>query len=111
MTLTSLLVHDITIVTPGSTTDRYSNTVKDWSTSTSEVVKGWISQRDGSEQLDHREAQISGWVLFLHTGSTITAFDRVTWSGITFEVDGPINPAWSPRGEHHLEVPLRVVTG
>jgi hypothetical protein len=111
VTFPSLLVHDVTILTPGSDTSRYGDTVKDWSTATSTTVKGWVSQRNAAEDRDHREAQISGWVLFLHSDTTITGFDRVTWSGITFEVDGPVNPAWSPRGEHHLEVPLRVVTG
>lgn len=111
MTLTSLLIHDVTIVTAGSSTSRYGDTEKDWSTATSETVKGWVSQRSGLEDHDHREAQASEWVLFLHPEATITALDRVTWSGITFEVDGPILPAWSPRGEHHQEVPLRVVTG
>lgn len=111
MTLASLLVHDVTITTPGYDTNRYGDEEKDWTEATTTTVKGWVSQRSGIEDRDHREAQASDWVLFLHAGTTITALDRVTWSGITFEVDGPPNPAWSPRGEHHLEVPLRVVVG
>lgn len=111
MTLTSLLVHDVTILTPGYDTNRYGDEEKDWTEATSATVKGWVSQRSGIEDRDHREAQASEWVLFLHTSATITGFDRVTWAGITFEVDGPILPAWSPRGEHHQEVPLRVVAG
>jgi head-tail adaptor len=111
VTLTSLLVHDVVILTAGSGTDRYGATVKDWATATSETVKGWVSQRSATEDHGNREAEVSDWVLYLHPGTDITAKNRVTWSGITFEVDGPPNPAWSPRGEHHLEVPLRVVAG
>ena len=111
MGLTSLLVHDVGIVTAGTTTSRYGDAEKDWSTATTSTVKGWVSQRSAAEDRDHREAQASDWILYLHPGTTITPFNRVTWSGITFEVDGPVNPAWSPRGEHHLEVPLRVVAG
>lgn len=111
MTLTSLLVHDVTILTPSTDTDRYNDAVKDWGDATETGVKGWVSQRTQTEDHDQREAQVSGWILYLHPDASITGKDRIVWEGITFEVDGPPNPAWTPRGEHHLEVPLRVVTG
>lgn len=111
MTLAGLLVHDVTVLTPAAEADRYGGTVKRWDTATSSTVKGWVSQQSRSENLDGREAQVSGWVLFLHPDATITGKDRVVWEGITFEVDGPPNPASSPRGLHHYEVPLRVVDG
>lgn len=111
MTLASLLVHDVVIVTPATEADRYGGTDKRWDTATETTVKGWVSQQSRSEVVDGREAQVSGWVLFLHPTATITGKDRVEWEGITFEVDGPPNPAYSPRGLHHYEVPLRVVVG
>lgn len=111
MTLTSLLVHDVTILTAPTTTDARNDAVKDWANATSATIKGWVSQRSGIEDHDQREAQVSTWILYLHPEASITGANRVTWAGITFEVDGPVNPAWSPRGEHHLEVPLRVVAG
>ena len=111
MTLTSLLVHDVTILTPATTTNRYNDAEKDWDNATETTVKGWVSQRSQIEDREQREAQVSDWILYLHPDETITGLDRVVWSGITFEVDGPANPAWSPRGQHHLEVPLRVVDG
>lgn len=111
MTFAGLLAHDVTILTPGSEPDRYGGTVKDWATATETTVKGWVAQQSRSEVLDGREAQVSTWVLFLHPDATITGQDRVTWEGLTFEVDGPANPAWRPGGLHHYEVPLRVVAG
>ena len=111
MTLASLLVHDVTILTAATTTNRYSDAEKDWDNATSATVKGWVSQRTQLEDHDQREAQVSDWILFLHPDATISGANRVQWEGITFEVEGPANPAWSPRGVHHLEVPLRVVTG
>lgn len=115
MTLTSLLVHDVTILTAASTTDRYNNTVKDWGNATERDVRGWVSQRSQLEDHDQREAQVSDWILYLDAGDPITGANRVRWndpaSAVTFEVEGPPNPAWSPRGEHHVEIPLRVVTG
>lgn len=111
MTLETLLVHDVDILTAADDEDRYGNTVKDWDNATSAAVKGWVSQRSRLEDHDQREAQVSEWVLFLHPDATISGLNRVRWGGITFEVEGPPNPTWSPRGLHHYEVPLRVVTG
>jgi head-tail adaptor len=111
VTLTSLLVHDVTILTAGTTTNRYGDAEKDWSDPTEETVKGWVSQSTQSEDHEQREAQVSDWVLYLHPDVTISGANRVQWEGITFEVEGPTRPAWTPRGVHHLEVPLRVVTG
>lgn len=113
MSLTKLMVHDITLVRAGTTTSRYGDTTKDWASTTETVVKGWVSQRDRSENLDGREAQDTGWVLYLPAGTDVTGLDRVEWEGDTFEVDGPKLPAWSPRSKavHHLEISLRRVEG
>lgn len=111
MTLAGLLVHDVTILTPTDEANRYGGTDKRWDTATESTVKGWVAQQSRSEVTDGREAQVSGWVLYLDPDATVTGRDRVVWEGTTFEVDGPPNPAWSPRGLHHYEVPLRVVAG
>lgn len=110
MSFAGLLDHDVDILTPTTTADRYGGTTKTGWTET--TVKGWVSQRGGSESTDLREAQVGTWVLFLHPDATIDGIDRVRWEGITFEVDGPPNPAYRPgSGLHHYEVPLRVVDG
>lgn len=111
MTLQSLLVHDVTIVTPLFIEDRYGNAEKSWDNAEERTVKGWVSQRTQTEDRDHREAAVSDWILFLEPDEIVSSLDRIQWGGITFETDGPYNPAWSPRGVHHIEVPLRVVTG
>lgn len=110
MSFAALLDHDVTILTPTIGQDRYGGTAKTgWSSAT---VKGWVSQSSRSEANDLREAQVGTWVLFLHPDATIDGLDRVQWEGITFEVDGPPNPAHRPgSGLHHYEVPLRVVDG
>jgi hypothetical protein len=111
VSLAGLLIHDVDILTAPDDTNRYGGSDRDWSAASSVTVKGWISQRSTTEDFDGRDAQIDQWILFLHPDDTITAENRVSWSGITFEVDGRPNPAWTPRGLHHQEVPLRVVAG
>ena len=112
MSLTGLLVHDITIVRAGSTTDRYGATEKDWDNPTETEVKGWLTQASGTEdRSDGREAQVGSWLLYLPVDTDIVGGDRVTWGSTTFEVDGPPQRAWTPRGEHHVEARLLVVAG
>lgn len=119
MSYASTLVHDITIVRPGTTTDRYGNVTKDWTTATRRTVKGWVSQQGSIgnpatlEDLKGREAQVSNWILYLLPDEDVNGFDRIEWEGITFEAEGPINPAWSPRlkRRHHIEIQLKVVEG
>lgn len=106
-----LLVRDVTIVHPGSTTDRYSNTVANWDTATRTIASGWLAQRDATEVLDGRDALVTTLVLFLDAGTDITGRDRVDVDGITYEVVGNPLLAWTPRGAHHLEVVLRTVEG
>lgn len=109
MSLRSLLVHDVTVITASDTTDGNGFTKKAWTTGS--TIKGWISQQSSTEVRDGREAQVSTWVLFVESPNTVEGVDRVSWSGVTFDVDGAPRHAWTPRGEHHVEVPLTVVDG
>jgi hypothetical protein len=119
VSLDGLMIHDVTRA--ATVVDRYGNWTKDWDAASRNEVKGWVSQVSRSEVLDGREAQVSGWVCYLPAGTDVTGLDRVEWEDATFEVDGPILPAWSPvplaaqrpriGGVHHLELALKAVTG
>lgn len=112
MSLTSLLVHDITVVRAGAATDRYGAAEKNWDAATETDIKGWVTQISGIEdRTDGREAQVGTWVLYALDTADILGGDRVVWGSYTFEVDGPPNRAWTPRGEHHVEARLRLVEG
>lgn len=112
MSLTRLLVHTVTIRRPGTTTDRYGATVKDWATATDTDVDGWVAQTSAIEVNDlGREGEHSDWTLVVPVDTDLLAGDRVIWNDTTFEVDGPPNRAWTPRGEHHVEARLKLVEG
>lgn len=111
MSLTSLLVHDITILTSGSRTTRADDAVKDWRNATETTVSGWFSQVGAFEDLDGREAKVTDAVLFLPADTTITAADRVRYGGVTYEITGRPHRAATPVGIHHIEVNLRAVEG
>ncbi len=107
------MVHDVTLVRSGSATSRYGDSVRDWSTAARTESRGWVAQRDRTEVVDGREAQVHGHVVYLPAGTDVTGLDRVEWDGLTFEVTGPPNRAWSAlkRAEHHIELDVRLVEG
>lgn len=115
----STLVHDVTIVRATMVTDRYGNQVKDWENATRTTTKGWVSQQGAVgrpaslENIEMREAEVSSWMVYLMPNEDVTPYDRIEWEGISFEVEGPPNPAYSPRTRsvHHKEVRVRVVEG
>lgn len=111
MTIAALMVHTVTIKRASTTTDRYGDTAADFDTATSTTTVAWISQRAASEIVNGREAQLSEWVAFLPADADVLGQDRIIWGDITFEVVGPPNHAWSPRGENHIEAVLKVVNG
>jgi head-tail adaptor len=112
VSLARLLARTVTIKRAGSTTDRYGASVKNWNTATTTATTGWLSQASSVEVNDlGREGQESLWTLVLPVDTDILGGDRVTIEGTTYEVDGPPNRAWTPRGEHHVEARLKLVQG
>lgn len=112
MSFTRLLVHTVTIRRAGSTADRYGATVKDWATATDTDVAGWVAQTSGIEINDlGREGERSDWTAYFPVDTDVLGGDRIIWESTTFEVDGPPNRAWTPRGEHHVEARLKLVEG
>jgi head-tail adaptor len=113
VSITTLMVHDVVLVRATTAESRYGDDVKDWSDTTRTDSKGWVAQRARTEDVDGREAQVHDHVVYLPAGTDVTGLDRVEWDDRTFEVVGPVNRAWSPlrRGEHHVELDVRLVEG
>lgn len=112
MTFSGLMVIPLTIVNPGSGTDRNNNSVPDWTDASRTAVNGWLEQSQSSEVLTDRDAQVSLWSLFVPADTPITGYSRVeTGDGTVYEVDGPPKPAHTKRGVHHIEARLRLVVG
>jgi hypothetical protein len=112
-----VLPHLVEVEHPGSRTDRYGNTLADWSTSTRSPVAAWLQQNTGGEDTDQRNAQIGEWLMICNpvttAGQPLTVYgaDRVHWGGLRFEVLGPPGPAYTPTGLHHYEIRLKSVEG
>lgn len=111
MSFDRLLVRDVTIVHPGAGTSLYGDNIADWSATTTEGVKGWLARLTSEENLEGRDALISGWKLYVDKDTTLAATDRVVIDGTTYEIDGPVLDAWRPTGIHHREALLRLAVG
>lgn len=112
MSFTSLMVDDVVLVRPTLTTDRNHNQVASWTSPVRTRIKGWLSQLSAVELIQAgRDAGMSMWTLYLPAGTTIDLSYRVEVDGVTYFVDGPPTRAKTPRGEHHVEVHLRLVEG
>lgn len=101
---------------PVERTDSYGSTVQDYGPgSTSTPVDGWLEQNSRTrKRSDGRDEQVQGWLLVTNH-QDCQSFDRYQWAGpggiVIFETDGPPNPVYTPRGFHHFEVALTIVTG
>lgn len=111
MTLEYFRTYPVTILHPGSVTDRYHHVAPDWATATATTVNAWVAQRTSSEFDQGRVTITTSLGLFLDASAAIAPGDRVLVDGDTWEVDGRPLPARTPQGVHHLEVSLRMVTG
>lgn len=98
----------------GTTTDRYGNTVLDWTNPDEDAIDGCaFAPTSTSEDYDQRAAVIQVPMLYAPPGADINAADRIVFRGTTFEVNGEPATWVDPFSgvEKGIEVPLRVVAG
>lgn len=111
MSLETLMVRLVAIITPGTRVDDYGDTKAIWDTASETTTQGWISQQASVEFTDGRNATQSTLQLILPAGTSVTARDRVRIDGTVYEIKAEPHSAWTPRGEHHIEVELGKVIG
>lgn len=96
-----MLPSTITILTPGSTTDAYGNTVTDWTSPAIRTAAAYVRpistslRPTGNEHVDEgRDVSERAWQA--HTNDqAVTVFERVVFDGVTYEIDGdPL--IWKP---------------
>lgn len=109
--LRSLLVRDVDILTAGVRVDAYGDPQPDWTAPTVTATKGWLGPASSFEDLNGRDATTTTFPLTLPIDTPVTARDRVRIDGRIYQVDGEPSRSWTPRGEHHVEVALKVVDG
>lgn len=107
-----LLPHTVTRIRPATSTDTYGNTNYNYASPTSSAsITAWLQQDDRAEPLVDGRAPLEQRWLMVTNSQDVLGRDRITFGALTFEVEGPPEPAYTPRGFHHLEATLRVVAG
>lgn len=111
-----LLNQTVTRVQPAVSTDDYGNTVYDYNGgATRTSLAAWLQQDQRTQLVADGASPLQGrWLMM--TNTPIGRRDRIEWvdstgETITFHVDGPTEPAYTPAGYHHQEITLRVVDG
>ena len=108
----SMLPQTVTRVRPSTSTDTYGNTTYDYASPTSSTsMAAWLQQDDRAEPLADGRAPLEQRWLMVTNDSDVAGRDRITFGALTFEVDGPPEPAYTPAGFHHLEATLKLVEG
>lgn len=107
-----MLPHSITITTPARGQDGYGNEVLDYVAGTTRQRPAYVRPAPASENVADRDAVTAAWQV--HSNDLdVTALDRVTFDGTTYEVDGQPN-VWRtiPGGRPgHSKFLLRRVDG
>lgn len=120
MSLRTLFCHDVTVVRPAETVDRYDNTVKDWANAARTTVRGRVTQRTRDENRSSgstagEERVETEWVVYLPPKTDVLPTDRVEWSDghedFVFEIKGRPHRAFDRRTEHHVELHADLVEG
>lgn len=111
-----LLIHTLTVITPGSSTDRYGTPSESWAAGdvTTRTIVGYVQPPNrtaaGGELLQAGRDAIT-YDQLVYTNSAVSGRERVVWEGVTYEVDGDPDVWNKPNGPGHVEVRLRAVGG
>jgi hypothetical protein len=112
-----ITLQTITIVRAGTKTDRYGNTVADWSTATRRTADRVSVQPSSQTETPagNRDPVITVWRILSDHGVDIDVLppDRIEWDGATFEVAGEVGRFRDPftGGVDHVEFAMRKVMG
>jgi hypothetical protein len=114
-----MLPHTLTIITPGSATDAYGNTVPDWDAATERDIAAYVRPQStsvraaGDEHVEvGRDVSERSWQAHIND-TAVTVTDRARWNGDVYEVDGdPLRWVSAPGGRlSFTKVQLRRVDG
>lgn len=110
MSLNNLMRQPVTIHKFSGSLDEYGNTVPN-AISTTVNALGYLEQVDSVETLDGRDTVVSSFQAWFPTGTSLDAFDRLTFGTQSFEVDGEPWQVFNPRTgvQSHIIAKLKVV--
>jgi hypothetical protein len=108
-----MLPQTVTRIRPSSSTNTYGDTAFSYIVppATSTTMAAWLQQNNRTEEATEGRAPLDQRWLLITNDSDVEGHDRIVWGALTFEVDGPPAPVYTPGGYHHTEATLKVVEG
>lgn len=113
----SLLPHTVTLVRPAQSADAYNNVTYSYGAgATRTEISAWLQQDQRTETFPDGRAPLDQRWPLITNHDDVRAKDRIEWAdhpqgAVTFDIDGPPEPAYTPAGFHHTEATLRLVDG
>jgi hypothetical protein len=104
MSLSTMMIHTVAIVRPGTVTSRIGDTVLDWDNPTRTMVTAWVEPLRASEDEVLQDRSTLKVRFFFPAGTVVDNSDRLEWEGRTFQAAGPAEPFYRPTGLHHVVV-------
>jgi head-tail adaptor len=102
----------VTVLNAVTTEDACGNPIPDWGTATEAVEPAHVEPVTSDEVVVNEDTVEARWKVVLLPGTVATALSRLEWRGITFEVDGEVQPYVDGRGRiRHRSAYLKRVTG
>lgn len=100
-------------IRPSTSTDGHGNTVRDYTVppATSASITAWLQQDNRKEPIEDGRDPLEQLWLLMTNETDILGYDRIVFGALTFEVEGPPAPVYTPSGFHHTEATLRAVSG
>lgn len=109
----SFATQTVTRLRPEMADDGHGNTQPDWTRVSSTPIANVVVQPGASEEnLLGRDATLIRWTVLAQAGTDILATDRISYQGVTHEVDGPPMAQPSPTGNlSHVVILLKLWNG
>lgn len=105
-------VTSIAVITAATLVDDYHNEELDWSSATSSPVFGCSVQPGGGTQdVTNREAITTLYTVWAPLGTLVADVNRVAYSGVVYDIDGPIERWETGDRLDHLVLRLKAVAG
>jgi len=107
----SLLIHTVSIRTPSPNAgaDRYGNPTEDPGTPVD--VPARVEQRAASEDVIDRDTRVTRALVFLPTGTNISALSVVAYEGQDWQVVGAPYYVANGAGPHHIQAVIELIEG
>jgi hypothetical protein len=108
-----MLPQTVQRIRPSVLSDANGNQVRNYVVppAASKDMAAWLQQDTRKEPISEGRDPLEQIWTMATNDDDIQGYDRIVFGSLTFEVEGPPAPVYTPAGYHHTEATLRAVAG